>query len=590
MIKKIILLITVCALSVFFYGCPTEPPDSGGYRVYYNGNGASGGDVPVDDNVYIPDPDGVTNLVTVSGNTGSLYKDGYDFAGWSSLANGTGALLSAGDEFLIMDSDVTLYAQWAVATHSVTYDANGADSGLVPSYGYEFETGWEVTVLGNTGGLVRDGYIFTGWNTDSGGNATNYDADDTFDMGTSDVILYADWVAPAFLTQSDLTADDLYGQRVDMTDDYLIIGAPYNDEGAANSGAVYIYERTGRNTWVQEPKIQPDDSAADCFFGGSVAIDGDYAVVGAYSDDNGGSTINNYGAAYVFKRSYAGIWEQQQKLRAESPGFGDYYGTSVAIFGDYIIVGAEEADVTRDLAVYPDAGAAYVYHRTGDVWGEEAPLIVSDCQQNDSYGHSVAIGDYYAVICSYNVDSGAGGAVMFKQDETTGVWDAGTDITPTGLGADDRFGCSAAASGHILIIGAEGDDSSYDDSGVIYFYLRGNPEENLWNTPDKITLDEGVDGYLDRFGCSVDVCGMNIVAGILEDDDAASDAGAVVLITLNAVYGFDNVEKIEAPDGAVNDAFGHSTAVSDNYLAGTALSDDYGGTTNCGSVWIFPAD
>ena len=61
-------------------------------------------------------------------------------------------------------------------------------SGLVPSYGYEFETGWEVTVLGNTGGLVRDGYIFTGWNTDSGGNATNYDADDTFDMGTSDVI------------------------------------------------------------------------------------------------------------------------------------------------------------------------------------------------------------------------------------------------------------------------------------------------------------------------------------------------------------------------------------------------------------------
>ena len=89
------------------------------------------------------------------------------------------------------------------------------------------------------------------------------------------------------------------------------------------------------------------------FFGGSVAIDGDYAVVGAYSDDNGGSTINNYGAAYVFKRSYAGIWEQQQKLRAESPGFGDYYGTSVAIFGDYIIVGAEEADVTRDLAVYP---------------------------------------------------------------------------------------------------------------------------------------------------------------------------------------------------------------------------------------------
>ena len=63
------------------------------------------------------------------------------------------------------------------------------------SYGYEFETGWEVTVLGNTGGLVRDGYIFTGWNTDSGGNATNYDADDTFDMGTSDVILYADWVA-----------------------------------------------------------------------------------------------------------------------------------------------------------------------------------------------------------------------------------------------------------------------------------------------------------------------------------------------------------------------------------------------------------
>ena len=159
------------------------------YSVTYNGNGSTGGTAPTDANSY---QQGAT--VTVLGNTGSLAKTGYTFAGWNTAANGTGTSYAAAATFTMGTANVTLYAQWTlIPTYSVTYNGNGNTGGTAPTDANSYQQGATVTVLGNTGSLVKTGYTFTKWNTAADGSGTSYAAAATFTMGTTNVTLYAQW-------------------------------------------------------------------------------------------------------------------------------------------------------------------------------------------------------------------------------------------------------------------------------------------------------------------------------------------------------------------------------------------------------------
>ncbi len=160
------------------------------YTVTYNGNGNTGGSIPVDGNRYW------TGLsVTVLGNTGSLVKAGYSFEGWNTASDGSGTDRSAGSTFLMGSGNVTLYAKWVMLpTYTVTYNGNGNTGGSIPVDGNRYWTGLSVTVLGNTGSLVKAGYSFEGWNTASDGSGTDRSAGSTFLMGSGNVTLYAKWV------------------------------------------------------------------------------------------------------------------------------------------------------------------------------------------------------------------------------------------------------------------------------------------------------------------------------------------------------------------------------------------------------------
>jgi uncharacterized repeat protein (TIGR02543 family) len=160
------------------------------YSVTYNGNTNTGGAVPTDGNTY-----NITDTVTVLGNTGTLVKTGYTFAGWNTAANGSGTSYNGTDTFAMGSSSVTLYAQWTENTYSVTYNGNSNTGGAVPTDATSYYNGDPVTVLANTGSLVRTGYTFAGWNTAANGSGTAYTGGDTFAIGTSDVTLYAQWTA-----------------------------------------------------------------------------------------------------------------------------------------------------------------------------------------------------------------------------------------------------------------------------------------------------------------------------------------------------------------------------------------------------------
>ncbi len=163
------------------------------YAVTYNGNGSTSGNVPTDSS----SPYLAGANVTVLGNTGTLARPGYSFAGWNTAADGSGTAYAAGSTFTMGSAAVTLYAQWtALPTYAVTYNGNGSTSGNVPTDSSSpYLAGANVTVLGNTGTLARPGYSFAGWNTAADGSGTAYAAGATFPMGAAAVTLYAQWTA-----------------------------------------------------------------------------------------------------------------------------------------------------------------------------------------------------------------------------------------------------------------------------------------------------------------------------------------------------------------------------------------------------------
>ncbi|MEW5816362.1 MAG: InlB B-repeat-containing protein, partial [Spirochaetota bacterium] len=182
---------------------PAEEPQNPTYTVTYNGNGHTSGTVPTDSTNY---EQGQT--VTVLGNPGNLVKTGYTFAGWNTAADGSGTTYTQGATFTMGTASVTLYAKWTTnPTYTVTYNGNLSTGGSVPTDTTNYEQGQTVTVLGNTGSLVKTGYTFNGWNTAADGSGTTYGQGQTFAMGTANVILYAKWGGPGY--KITFTADSV---------------------------------------------------------------------------------------------------------------------------------------------------------------------------------------------------------------------------------------------------------------------------------------------------------------------------------------------------------------------------------------------
>jgi hypothetical protein len=278
-------------------------------------------------------------------------------------------------------------------------------------------------------------------------------------------------------------ASDFFGRSVSMSDDgnTAIVGAPYDDTGVTNAGSAYIFTRSG-TTWTQQQKIQASDKQADDYFGTSVSIssDGNTAIVGAYGEDTGATSA---GAAYIFTWSGT-TWTQQQKIQASDKQASDFFGFSVSISedGNTAIVGAYGEDTGGS-----DAGAAYIFTRSGTSWSEQQKIQASDKQASDQFGRSVSISDdgNTAIVGAYLEDTGAteedtgvtdaGSAYIFTRSGTT--WTQQRKIQASDKQAYDRFGWSVAISGdgETTIVGATHEDTvgaptGASDTGAAYIY------------------------------------------------------------------------------------------------------------------------
>jgi hypothetical protein len=283
--------------------------------------------------------------------------------------------------------------------------------------------------------------------------------------------IYPVTVDPRFHTETDIlhaediSAEDQFGYSVAVSGDFAVIGAPYTDNGSA-----YVFSRqVGEgNTWVQRKKLVAGDAEAGDRFGYSVAISGEVIVVGAPYEDAGGLDA---GAAYVFHRNQGGAdqWGQVAKLASTDLQAQDHFGISVAVEDFYIVVGAYYEDGGAGDPL-PDAGAAYIFYRnfiTMDSWGMAKKLTASDPQAVDFFSRSVAIGEEIIVVGAEQEDGGVGdpcnacGAAYVYQRNQGGSsnWGFLLKLAASTPGAGGYFGHSVATDGEIIVVGAPGGTS-----------------------------------------------------------------------------------------------------------------------------------
>jgi FG-GAP repeat protein len=342
---------------------------------------------------------------------------------------------------------------------------------------------------------------------------------------------------------SDAGAYDLFGTSVAMSGNTAIVGANSNDDAGQNSGSAYVYVNTG-SRWIQQSKLTAAFARPLDQFGTSVAISGDTVIIGAPSDDD--DAPKNEGSVYVFTRM-GSVWTQQAQLFAGMPQKANQFGFSVAISGNTIVVGSPLESTGAAFS-----GSAYVFTREGSVWRQQAHLTASDAGMGDSFGFSVSLSGDTAVVGALLADGNAGinqgSAYIFNRTGTS--WAQQAKITTADAAVDDRFGFPVSIERDTVIIGSHLDDDAGYNSGSVYVFERTGA---AWTQADKLTASDAAVGQF--FGRSLAVRGDVALVGSFADNGS-------VYIFKHTSAGWVQKAKMTSFDNT----FGYSMAVWDSSI------------------------
>jgi hypothetical protein len=352
------------------------------------------------------------------------------------------------------------------------------------------------------------------------------------------------WVQQAYLKASNTESYDNFGYAVAVSGDTIVVGAPFEDSSAVGvnglqtdnaspeSGAAYVFVRNGA-VWSQQAYFKASNTGEGDHFGVSVTVFGDTIVVGAPYEASSAAGVNGdqndnsapgAGAAYLFVRNGTN-WAQQAYLKASNAESFDYFGLSVAVYQDTVIVGAPfegsgatgiDGDQTDNSAT--NAGAVYVFLRNGTNWSQQAYLKASDTTTNSFLGQALSIsGD--SVLCGApGVANETGAAYVFIRNGA--AWNQQGLLTASNGEAGDWFGQSVALSEDQAVIGApreasaatgdNGDpnDNTAIDAGAAYAFQRSG---GTWRQIRYLKASNTEAG--DLFGWSAALYGNRAVLG-----------------------------------------------------------------------------
>lgn len=322
------------------------------------------------------------------------------------------------------------------------------------------------------------------------------------------------------------------------------------------------------SVFTEQSNIVASDPGASDVLGTSVSIGDGYAVAGADGDDNEKGT--NAGAAYVYIRSGAS-WSQQQKLLA-SDGSDNYrFGCSVAIYQDHTIaVGSYNHPTSA-------AGMVYIFTRSGTTWTQQCTILPSDTASNDKFGWVVRFSNNGELIVGApGKSSSQGAAYIFTGSGAS--WSQQAKLTASDAANSDNFGTDVAMYGETAVIGSYQDDDDGSASGSAYIYTRS---VTVWTQQQKITASDAAAG--DYFGFAVDIYDDTIVVGAYVKDNSR---GVVYVFPYSGTAWYES-QKLTASDSLINDYFGHSVSIYGDYIAIGASS---AGATSPGEVYVFEID
>lgn len=425
----------------------------------------------------------------------------------------------------------------------------------------------------------------------------------------------------------DRASSDRFGWSVDISGNYAIIGAYADDFGGAdpNMGSAYIFEKEGIADWTFVQKIFASDQDDYDRFGWSVAIDGDYAVIGAYAEDHNladADLQSRAGSAYIFERDGDGTWNEVQKIIASDRDEDDEFGWAVDISGNTIAVGAHyESHDESGLNYIYHTGSVYLFERGGDgVWDETQKIVASDRSADidfpdgggggddlsDQFGGSLSIsGDYLIVGAHHHDYNAAGGAPLNEAgaayifERSGGVWSEVEKLDNADRATEDRFGYSVSIDGNYAIVGAHTEDqnavgaATLGNAGSVYVFER---DAGDWDQVQKIVPSDRNSG--DRFGWDVSIDDTVFVVGAVRantdefDEVSLSDAGAAYTFYLDDSDTWVELNKIDASDRQAEDELGASVAVSGSGIIVGAYQQDYNPSgldeiSNAGAAYFY---
>lgn len=371
---------------------------------------------------------------------------------------------------------------------------------------------------------------------------------------------------------------DYFGYSVSISGDTAIVGAHEHSVGMSyNQGVVYVFDRNGE-TWTEMQQLQASDGIENDYFGWAVALSGDTAVIGAPRD----SMSKGYeGSAYVFVRN-GSTWTQQQKLIASDAAIYAEFGSSVAISesGDTIAVGATGGSFGASKLL----GAGYVFVRNGETWTEQAKLVPSDPVTRQSTS-SITVQGNTAILAAHGEEADGMAtrniAYVFVRNGST--WTEQARLIPSGKAFDDSnngwfvsLWCNTAVVGtYFHTIG-----TNYGQ-GAAYVFVRNG---STWSEQAQLVASDGKTD--DRFGMSVAVVGNTAVVGAgLDDSSVYQDQGSAYVFVREGQT-WSQQAKLVADDGGKGYRFGTTVSISGDKVLIGAHDSPAGGTIS-GAAYVY---
>ena len=389
---------------------------------------------------------------------------------------------------------------------------------------------------------------------------------------------------------------DYFGYSVTISDTRVVVGAPYTDTGASGAGSAYVYDLASGTPTVPVVTLNNPDPSSGDLFGASVAISSTRVVVGVPYKEGGvfaSGILYNAGRAYAYDLSNGTPSVPVATLNNPSPVDDDFFSYSVAISGTRVVVGAPSDDTGAT-----NAGSAYVYDLgSGTPTAPVASLNNPGPSTGDKFGTSVAISGRWMVVGAMWDKTGArrsGSAYVYDLASATPTVAVATLNNPNPA-EDDYFGYSVAISGTRVVIGTPLNDTGGVDAGSAYVYDLASitptvPVATLRN-PGAFPGKSKANG---QFGSSVAISGGVVVVGVPNDSGFNAYAGLAHVYDLDSGSPTVPVARLNHPSPSQYDNFGSSVAISGIRVVVGILGDEtdaqaatYGQNANTGSAYVY---